>query len=116
MAIAEPFCKTYKPSVRADRSCYWEEEPTSTSTIQECGATEEGTNIIYQDNKFREVKKEASVVTEFNLVNILYMYIVYCGDVFVLLIPTLLRFANVTSGGLCGRASQREVLILILIF
>ena len=77
MAIAEPFCNTYKPSVRADKSCYWEEETnTSTSTIQECGATEGGTNIIYQDNQFREVKKEASVVTEFNLVNILYMYIV----------------------------------------
>ena len=76
MLIAEPFCRTYKPNVTADRSCYWEEEPTSTSTIQECGATEEGTNIIYKDNQFREVKKEASVVTEFNLVNILYMYIV----------------------------------------
>ena len=75
MLIAEPFCRTYKPNVSADRSCYWEEEPTS--TIQECGATEEGTNIIYQDNKFREVKKEASVVTEFNLVNILYIVVIF---------------------------------------
>ena len=77
MAIAEPFCTTYKPSVRADKSCYWEEEPTSTSTIQECGATEGGTNIIYQDNQFREVKKEASVVTEFNLVSILYIVVIF---------------------------------------
>ena len=78
MAIAEPFCNTYKPSVRGDKSCYWEEETnTSTSTIQECGATEGGTNIIYQDNQFREVKKEASVVTEFNLVSILYIVVIF---------------------------------------
>merc|ERR1719430_2323656 len=28
MAIAEPFCRTYKPSVRADNTCYFE-EPTA---------------------------------------------------------------------------------------
>jgi hypothetical protein len=78
MAIAEPFCNTYKPSVRADKSCYWEEETnTSTSTIQECGATEEGTNIIYFDSWFRKSAKGASVVTEFNLVSILYIVVIF---------------------------------------
>ena len=67
MAIAEPFCETYKPSVRTDGSCYWDEEPEN-SVIQKCNATEvdkEG-RIIFWDSLFKHVNKNASVVTEFN--------------------------------------------------
>ena len=67
MSIAEPFCKTYKPIVRADGSCSWD-QPSSNSTIQECKAKEDDENIIYWDSQFNIVKKETSVVTEFNLV------------------------------------------------
>ena len=68
MAIATPFCETYKPIVRADdSSCYWE-TPTSTSLTQECDAKEKGNNIIFWDSQFVPVPKETSVVTEFNLV------------------------------------------------
>ena len=72
MAIAEPFCDKYKPSVRADGSCYWEEEPTSSTSIVQCGATEEGKNIIYWDSHFNKIDKAVSAVTEFNLVSMLY--------------------------------------------
>ena len=70
MAIAEPFCKTYKPSVRADGSCYWEDEPTLTSATQRCDAKEvdEEERVIFWDSLFNRVNKTASVVTEFNLV------------------------------------------------
>ena len=66
MAIAEPFCRTYKPSVRADGSCYFEEP----SDIQDCGATEETVDILFWDSQFNPVKRDASIVTEFNLVSI----------------------------------------------
>ena len=70
MAIAEPFCETYKPSVRTDGSCHWDEEPTEKSVIQKCNATEvdEEGRIIFWDSLFKPVNKNASVVTEFNLV------------------------------------------------
>ena len=84
MAIAEPFCRTYKPIVRADGSCYFEEP----SDIQECGATEENVDILYWDSQFNPVKRNASIVTEFNLVSIFSF----------LSISTLLRFASVTCG------------------
>ena len=71
MAIAEPFCRTYKPSVRADNTCYFE-EPTATSIIQDCGATEDTVGILYYDSQFNRVKRNASVVTEFNLVSLLF--------------------------------------------
>lgn len=69
MSIAEPFCKTYKPSVRANGSCYWD-EPSETSIIEECGAKEvdEEERVIFWDSLFNRVNKTASVVTEFNLV------------------------------------------------
>ena len=67
MAIAEPFCKTYKPIVRADDSCYWE-TPTSTSLTHECDATEKDNDIKFWDSQFVPVLKDTSVVTEFNLV------------------------------------------------
>ena len=71
MAIAEPFCETYKPSVREDGSCYWDEEPTEKSVIQKCNATEvdKEERIIFWDSLFKPVNKKASVVTEFNLVS-----------------------------------------------
>ena len=70
MAIAEPFCETYKPSVRTDGSCYWDEEPTVNSAKQSCNAKEEDKEerIIFWDSLFNTVHKNASVVTEFNLV------------------------------------------------
>ena len=74
MAIATPFCETYKPIVRADdSSCSWE-TPTSTSLTQECDAKEKGNNIIFWDSQFVPVPKETSVVTEFNLVTNNLMY------------------------------------------
>ena len=72
MAIAEPFCKKYKPSVRADDGfCYWEDDPTLTSVPEQgCDAKEvdEEERVIYWDSLFNRVDKNASVVTEFNLV------------------------------------------------
>ena len=69
MAIAQPFCETNKPSVRADGTCFWEDEPTKASPIQKCDAKEdEEDRILYWDSLFNRVEKKASVVTEFNLV------------------------------------------------
>ena len=72
MSIAEPFCKTYKPSVRADDGfCYWEDDPTLTSVPEQgCDALEvdEEERVIFWDSLFNRVNKTASVVTEFNLV------------------------------------------------
>ena len=69
MAIAQPFCETYKPSVRSDGACFWEDEPTKNST-QMCDAkeVEEEDRILYWDSLFHRVYKNTSVVTEFNLV------------------------------------------------
>ena len=69
MAIAEPFCEMYKPSVRADGACYWD-EPTESSVTQGCNAKEvdEEERVIFWDSLFNRVNKKASVVTEFNLV------------------------------------------------
>ena len=67
MSIAEPFCKTYKPSVTANGSCYWEEE---TTVEQDCVAKEvdKEETVVFWDGLFKPVDKKASVVTEFNLV------------------------------------------------
>ena len=103
MAIAEPFCKTYKPSVREDGSCYWDEEPNER---QFCNAAEvdEEERIIFWDSLFKPVNKNASVVTEFNLVTSHL-------DICLLSIsrnPTLPRCASVTGFALCGSVSLGE--------
>ena len=69
MAIAQPFCETYKPSVRADGACFWEDESTNASP-QKCDAKEEEEEdrILYWDSLFNRMYKNTSVVTEFNLV------------------------------------------------
>ena len=106
MAIAEPFCETYKPSVRTDGSCYWDEEPTVNSERQICDAKEEDKQerIIFWDSLFKPVHKKASVVTEFNLVTSHL-------DICLLSIsrnPTLPRCASVTGFELCGSVSLGE--------
>ena len=103
MAIAEPFCETYKPSVRTDGSCYWDEEPTVNSAKQSCNAKEEDEEerIIFWDSLFNTVHKNASVVTEFNLVTRHRL-------VSIALQPTLGRSASVTGFAFCGSASLGE--------
>ena len=102
MAIAEPFCKTYKPTVRTDGSCYWDEQPTEKSERQICDAKEEDKQerIIFWDSLFKPVNKKASVVTEFNLVTSCLVSIP--------LNPTLARSASVTGIGFCGSVPLGE--------